>query len=598
MFCENCGSELKDGAKFCTVCGTRVVATPEVVSQDSFGAGEAAESSEVTVTIPMFEAPASAASGHAQAGFGPASTGFSAENAGSSPASAASGPAIATPFAAVPASRDFAEQMKSDRNRSRKKLSPLAIVVLVLALLAGTALAAVLITQQAGESGGTGGAAGVAASASAPAARELTEEEKVIASLDGWWQRGARLWLDDGYVYYDNGKRYRFSAEGEYEGTLDPLTTDMVHRHDNGLQGERGSAFINTPGYFIDVNHGSLGFFLTDDAPNSLSWLNEDGTGYSGGETIGRVDAPEWADKALATLETLSDGSGSTSLESASAASVSAASSPTGTDAIAAAEAKALKEAQDAGKTVLAGTLFVGTVQECADWLGRRNPNPGVAEKYGNYDYAVLVLDEPVTLDVKNADGGTVARNPYVSRTGTVFEIGNDWPHSTGIARAEYWAPYSGQRVTVAFSSFSSYSDSMGALFDINGTGERIAPLIEADLEAREQAAKATEQVQSGIDSPDGYVLADSNSRTYTRAELEKFDNHTLFLARNEIFARHGRQFANKELQQYFGGKSWYSGTISAADFDSYHTGELNDYERANSELMRSIETERNSPYL
>lgn len=92
-----------------------------------------------------------------------------------------------------------------------------------------------------------------------------------------------------------------------------------------------------------------------------------------------------------------------------------------------------------------------------------------------------------------------------------------------------------------------------------------------------------------------GYILPNSNSKTYSRAELEKLDNHTLFLARNEIYARHNRKFVSMELQTYFAQKSWYSPSIEPGDFqDSW----LNDAERANANTMLEIEKSRNSPYL
>ena len=90
-------------------------------------------------------------------------------------------------------------------------------------------------------------------------------------------------------------------------------------------------------------------------------------------------------------------------------------------------------------------------------------------------------------------------------------------------------------------------------------------------------------------------MLADSDSRYYTREELEAMDDLTLYHARNEIFARHGRQFNNPDLQEFFGSKPWYSGTVAPSDFNEQV---LNEYEDANAKLMLAIEQERNSPYL
>ena len=63
-------------------------------------------------------------------------------------------------------------------------------------------------------------------------------------------------------------------------------------------------------------------------------------------------------------------------------------------------------------------------------------------------------------------------------------------------------------------------------------------------------------------------------------------------IARNEIYARHGRLFDSEDLQEYFEAQDWYEGTISPEDFD-YTV--LNDYERYNVNMMKSIEDEKNA---
>lgn len=93
------------------------------------------------------------------------------------------------------------------------------------------------------------------------------------------------------------------------------------------------------------------------------------------------------------------------------------------------------------------------------------------------------------------------------------------------------------------------------------------------------------------------YVLPYSDSTYYTRSELERLSLWELYLARNEIFARHGRGFKNQDLVEYFATRRWYSERYSPEEFDAMPTP-LNDYEQKNSELMREIEKERNSPYL
>lgn len=100
---------------------------------------------------------------------------------------------------------------------------------------------------------------------------------------------------------------------------------------------------------------------------------------------------------------------------------------------------------------------------------------------------------------------------------------------------------------------------------------------------------------QSATAQGGSYVLADSDSRYYSRAELEKLSTLDLYHARNEIYARHGRGFKNEDLRTFFGAKSWYRETISP---EAFNESVLNEYEKANANLMLEIEKSRNSPYL
>lgn len=83
------------------------------------------------------------------------------------------------------------------------------------------------------------------------------------------------------------------------------------------------------------------------------------------------------------------------------------------------------------------------------------------------------------------------------------------------------------------------------------------------------------------------YILPESASRLLTEADLENLTQEDLRIARNEIYARHGRKFDSKELQNYFGSKSWYNGTVNAADFKETV---FNEYEKKNAEFLRQKE--------
>lgn len=99
-----------------------------------------------------------------------------------------------------------------------------------------------------------------------------------------------------------------------------------------------------------------------------------------------------------------------------------------------------------------------------------------------------------------------------------------------------------------------------------------------------------TAPTQTPSPTPDlaaSYLLPDSNSRFLTEADLKNLTHEQLSLARNEIFARHGRIFTTPQIAAYFNGRTWYNGTVSADDFP---WGELNKYEHANISFISEYE--------
>jgi predicted nucleic acid-binding Zn ribbon protein len=93
-----------------------------------------------------------------------------------------------------------------------------------------------------------------------------------------------------------------------------------------------------------------------------------------------------------------------------------------------------------------------------------------------------------------------------------------------------------------------------------------------------------------GVTVTGDYVLPESSSRYYTRSELSGLSKTQLRLARNEIFARHGRLFNDESLQAYFDSCDWYYGYIQPDDFNLDTA--FNDYEKANVKLIGELEDE------
>ena len=99
-------------------------------------------------------------------------------------------------------------------------------------------------------------------------------------------------------------------------------------------------------------------------------------------------------------------------------------------------------------------------------------------------------------------------------------------------------------------------------------------------------APSQTAPSQTAPQSED-YILPNSNSAYLTEADLAGLTKEELRIARNEIYARHGRKFKDAALNEYFLSKSWYHPTVEADDFNE---SVFNDYELANRKLIGDYE--------
>lgn len=84
-----------------------------------------------------------------------------------------------------------------------------------------------------------------------------------------------------------------------------------------------------------------------------------------------------------------------------------------------------------------------------------------------------------------------------------------------------------------------------------------------------------------------GYILPDSTTRRLTQADVAGLTWEQCCLARNEIYARHGRIFQTKQIAAYFEAQSWYHGTVPGASFDN---NMLSPIEHANADFLTSYE--------
>ena len=91
-------------------------------------------------------------------------------------------------------------------------------------------------------------------------------------------------------------------------------------------------------------------------------------------------------------------------------------------------------------------------------------------------------------------------------------------------------------------------------------------------------------------DSYAEYIIPDSQTRIITEDDLVGLTAEQCRIARNEIYARHGRIFSDSELQSYFEGTSWYYGYLTADEFDE---SVLSQTEKDNLNTISNYESEQ-----
>ena len=89
----------------------------------------------------------------------------------------------------------------------------------------------------------------------------------------------------------------------------------------------------------------------------------------------------------------------------------------------------------------------------------------------------------------------------------------------------------------------------------------------ESDPSWEEYAYQEDSTSYEDPDNSQEYLLPDSDTRLLTDADVSGLSTEELRIAKNEIYARHGRMFTSEDLKAYFESKSWYQGSVPAEAF-------------------------------
>ncbi len=106
--------------------------------------------------------------------------------------------------------------------------------------------------------------------------------------------------------------------------------------------------------------------------------------------------------------------------------------------------------------------------------------------------------------------------------------------------------------------------------------------------DSRKESANSNSKTESkGKD----FIFPDSDTKLIDKKEAEKLSDEDLRIAINEIYARAGRKFATKDLNEYFSGKSWYEGKYTAEEFEQKNP--LSKTEKKNINILSEIRNSR-----
>ena len=86
------------------------------------------------------------------------------------------------------------------------------------------------------------------------------------------------------------------------------------------------------------------------------------------------------------------------------------------------------------------------------------------------------------------------------------------------------------------------------------------------------------------------YVLPESSVRRIEAWELYGLSRWECNVARNEIYARHGRIFRDEELAAYFASMPWYTPSVDPDTFDANASERLSQIELDNVYLILEYE--------
>lgn len=133
---------------------------------------------------------------------------------------------------------------------------------------------------------------------------------------------------------------------------------------------------------------------------------------------------------------------------------------------------------------------------------------------------------------------------------------------------------------------------------DSSPKGEYLIPYSQIKEELNDYGKEITASARESREEPaekkgePDFIFPESSTEYLTGADLLEADASALRIARNEIYARHGRTFDASDLQEYFSRKAWYHGNTAPSAFTE---DVLTETEKRNLSLIRTAEDQLQS---
>lgn len=206
-------------------------------------------------------------------------------------------------------------------------------------------------------------------------------------------------------------------------------------------------------------------------------------------------------------------------------------------------------------------------------------------DSVGDYDYAGSDM-----MDEDYEAGNDVARK--IGMSGVNHSL--DQPYFAEDQNVTLIAAYHSELLPIAISKLTSIKngEKYGVFYIDNvdaADSSAAANLVKSYNKAKDEVEKERETAEQEASE---YILPMSSDRKLTEADIADIEDDAwmLKLARNEIYARHGRMFKDKSIQEYFDSKDWYEPKYIADEFESDHKDLISKLEAKNAAFIQEYE--------